>query len=81
MQDLLKKISTIKGIISYSIEPGFWQDETGEEVPVKLIILTHSFDAFDDFIYQGLLDIYPENTDEYEDDEDYYTSTFIDYEV
>ena len=79
MQDLLNKISTIKGIIHYAIEPGYWQDETGNEVQVNLIILTHSFDAFNDFIYQGLLDIFPENTDEYEDEEGYYTSTFIDY--
>lgn len=79
MQELLDKIDQIKGLIDYSIEPGYWQDVTGDEVPVKLIILTHSFDAFNDFIYQGLLDIFPENTDEYEDEEGYYTSTFIDY--
>ena len=81
MQELLDKIDQIKGLIDYSIEPGYWQDEKGNEVQVNLIILTHSFDAFNDFIYQGLLDIFPENTDEYEDEEGYYTSTFIDYEV
>lgn len=79
MQELLNKIDQIKGLIDYSVEPGYWQDDTGNEIPVKLIILTHSFDAFNDFIYQGLLDIFPENTDEYEDEEGYYTSTFIDY--
>lgn len=79
MQELLNKINQIKGLIDYSVEPGYWQDETGDEVHVNLIILTHSFDAFDDFIYQGLLDIFPENTDEYEDEEGYYTSTFVDY--
>lgn len=79
MQELLNKIDQIKGLIDYSVEPGYWQDETGNEVQVNLIILTHSFDAFNDFIYQGLLDIFPENTDEYEDEEGYYTSTFIDY--
>jgi len=79
MQELLNKIDQINGLIDYSIEPGYWQDITGNEVQVKLIILTHSFDAFNDSIYQSLLDIFPENTDEYEDDEDYYTSTFIDY--
>lgn len=79
MQELLNKIDQIKGLIDYSVEPGYWQDKTGNEVQVNLIILTHSFDAFNDFIYQGLLDIFPENTDEYEDEEGYYTSTFIDY--
>lgn len=79
MQELLDKIDQIKGLIDYSIEPGYWQDITGNEIPVNLIILTHSFDAFNDSIYQSLLDTFTENTDEYEDEEGYYTSTFIDY--
>jgi hypothetical protein len=81
MQDLLSKISKITGIIDYSIEPGYWNDEDGELVPVNLIILTHSYDAFNDPFYDELMELYPENNDEYEDDEEYYTSTFIDYEV
>lgn len=79
MQELLDKIDQIKGLIDYSIEPGYWQDINGDEVQVNLIILTHSFNAFNDYIYQSLLDTFPENTDEYEDEEGYYTSTFIDY--
>lgn len=79
MQELINKINQINGIIEHSIEPGYWQDITGNEVPVNLIILTHSFDAFNDHFYEELCELYPENNDEYEDDEDYYTSTFIDY--
>lgn len=81
MLDLLNKISKINGIIDYSIEPGFWQDKTGNEVPVNLIILNHSYDAFKDPMYDELMELYPESTDEYEDDELNYISIFIDYEV
>lgn len=81
MQELIENIKLIKGLLEFSIEPGYWQDTTGNEVQVNLIIILHTFDAFNDPIYESLLDIYPENTDEYEDEENYYTSTFIDYEV
>lgn len=81
MQELINKINQINGIIEYSIEPGFWQDENGDEVSVNLIILFHSYDTFNDPFYEELCELYPENNDEYEDDEDYYTSTFIDYKV
>jgi hypothetical protein len=81
MQELINKINQINGIIEHSIEPGFWQDENRDEVPVNLIILTHSYDAFNDPLYEELCELYPENNDEYEDDEDCYTSTFIDYKV
>jgi hypothetical protein len=80
MQELIENIKLIEGLIEYSIEPGYWQDEEGNEVEVKLIIILHTFDAFNDPIYEELCELYPENTDEYEDEEEYYTSTFIDYE-
>lgn len=81
MQELIENIKSMEGLLEFSIEPGYWQDEDGDEVAVNLIIILHTFDAFNDPIYQSLLDMYPENTDEYEDEEEYYTSTFIDYEV
>ncbi len=81
MQELIENIESMEGLLEYSIEPGYWQDEDGEEVPVKLIIILHTFDAFQDPMYGVLEALYPENTDEYEDEEEYYTSTFIDYEV
>jgi hypothetical protein len=81
MLELIKKIKSINGIIDYSIEPGYWQDEDGNEVEVNLIILTHSFDSFKDSFYDELMYLYPENNEEYEDEEDCYISTFIDYKV
>lgn len=80
MRELIENIHSMEGLLEVNIEPGYWQDITGEEVPVNLIIILHTFDAFNDPIYDRLLEIYPENTDEYEDEEGYYTSTFIDYE-
>lgn len=81
MQELLDKIDQIKGLMDHSMEPSYWQDITGKEVPVKLIMLVHSFDAFNDPIYEELLDRFPENTDEYEEEDECYISTFICYEV
>lgn len=81
MQELIENIKSMEGLLEFSIEPGYWQDEDGEEVQVNLIIILHTFDAFQDPIYESLLEIHPENTDEYEDEEEYYTSTFIDYSV
>jgi len=81
MQELIENIKSIKGLIEFSIEPGYWQDEDENEVQVNLIILTHSFDSFGDNTYLELMSLFPENTDEYEDEEGYYISTFIDYEV
>jgi hypothetical protein len=81
MQELIENIQSINGLIDFSIEPGYWQDMENNEVKVNLIIITHTFDAFKDPIYESLLEIYPESYDEYEDEEEYYISTFIDYEV
>lgn len=81
MQELIENIKSMEGLLEFNIEPGYWQDEDGNEVPVKLIIILHTFDAFNDPIYDELCELYPVNNDEYEDDEEYYTSTFIDYEV
>jgi hypothetical protein len=81
MQELIENIQSIKGLIEFNIEPGYWQDEDGDEVQVNLIILHHLFDSFKDENYLELMSLFPENTDEYEDEEGYYVSTFIDYEV
>lgn len=81
MKELIEIIESMEGLLEFNIEPGFWQDYNGDEVPVNLIILLHTFDAFNDPIYHSLMDLYPENNEEYEDEESYYTSTFIDYEV
>jgi hypothetical protein len=81
MQELIEKIQSMEGLLEFNIESGYWQDEDGEEVQVNLIIILHTFDAFNDPIYDELMDLYPENTDEFDRDEEVYTSTFIDYKV
>lgn len=81
MQELIENIQSIEGLLEFNIEPGYWQDEDGDEVQVNLIILHHLFSSFEDETYLELMNLFPENTDEYEDEEGYYVSTFIDYEV
>lgn len=80
MQDfnlLAEKVSTINGLKDFNMEPGYWQDSSGDEVPVHLLIINHTLDSFKDVIYGELLDEYPDNNDEYDEEEDYYVSTFI----
>jgi hypothetical protein len=80
MQDfnlLAETISTMNGVKEFNMEPGYWQDPSGDEIPVHLLIIHHTLDSFKDDIYGELLDEYPDNTDEYDEEEDCYVSTFI----
>lgn len=80
MQDfneLSEIVSTIEGLLQFNIEPGYWQDEDGEEVGVHLLIIHHEFESFNDELYSDLVELFPENTDEYDDEELCYVSTFI----
>lgn len=80
MQDfneLAEIVSTIEGLKEFNMEPGYWQDAGGDEVKVHLLIIHHAFKSFSDDLYLKLMELFPENTDEYDDEEGCYVSTFI----
>jgi hypothetical protein len=74
--DLVETIKTMEGLLSVEVTPGEWFD--GEEnQEVMLIIIEHEFASFNDPIYDELMELFPENTDEFDRDEEVYTSTFV----
>jgi len=80
MQDfnrLAELVSTIEGLKEFNMEPGFWVDEYGDETSVHLLIIHHDFESFKDELYSELMDLFPDNNEEYDDEECCYVSTFI----
>lgn len=77
LNELAEIVSTIEGLKQFNMEPGYWQDEDGNETRVHLLIIHHEFESFNDELYLDLMSLFPDNTDEYDDEECCYVSTFI----
>ena len=75
--ELSSIIEEITGVINFDIEEAVTEDEDGNEVDITIVIINHTFDTYNDAIYEELCELYPDNTDEYECEEDFYTTTII----
>lgn len=77
MLELIENIKAIEGLLTFEVEEGLWQNEYDQNMDVQLITLTHEFISFEDSFYLELVERFPENDSEYEDGNDFYTSTFV----
>jgi len=75
--ELAEIVSTIEGLKEFNMEPGYWIDDDANEIGVHLLVIHHAFESFKDELYLDLMELFPENTDEYDDEEGCYVSTFI----
>lgn len=75
--ELAEIVSTIEGLKEFNMEPGYWRTDDGNEIGVHLLIIHHAFESFNDALYLDLMELFPDNTDEYDDEEGCYVSTFI----
>jgi hypothetical protein len=74
--ELSSIIEKINGVITFDIEEGFTEDEDGNEIEVIIVSIHHTFDTFNDPTYEELSELYPDNYDEYEEEEDFYSTIF-----
>lgn len=75
--ELAEIVSTIEGLKEFNMEPGYWIDDDANEIGVHLLVIHHAFESFKDELYLDLMELFPDNTDEYDDEEGCYVSTFI----
>jgi len=74
--ELSSIIEKINGVINFDIDEGFTEDEDGNDVDVIIVSINHTFDTYNDYAYDKLCELYPDNYDEYDEEEDFYTTIF-----
>ena len=74
--ELSSIIEEITGVINFDIDEGFTEDEYGNEIEVIIVSINHTFDTYNDSTYEELCELFPDNYDEYEEEEDFYTTIF-----